>query len=556
MIKLAFKLRTLSLAFSFLGIVGVAYAQPGKPTGGGVDNQSQDVVKNFDARLIETEKIKINPVLPAVDTSIKAQSYTVPNKVLPVEYQTPKMRPVSVPTQKLPPSYNGYAKLGYGFPNSPYGEAAYRFGNPEKYLVGLKARHHSADNKKVENQRFSLSGGEVTGIFYANAGIAVDAKVGFDNNTRQFYGYDHTANSYTRGATKQKFDIFSTAAKVYNSARTVADFNYSLGLDFSNILDDTGNKERDFNVVATGMKWFNEKHPLNLTVKAEFTNFSPGGGLKEQSLNNISILPSFTYKANVFSIKLGANLISSDDIFFPLPDIEASGNISGTVLQVFAGWKGDFKKNSYKNLVTYNPFLKPRDTFKIRNTQQLEYYGGVKGNFSGVNYSAQAGWSDNANLALFVSDTADQFRRFSVLYDSVGIFNIRGAVSLFVMKNLELTGTVSQNIYNTKKEKAAWGLPSLDINVGAKYTVAQKGNLSAVVKGGFFVQNGVNVRRFDGESTRLKPLFDLNLGGEVWFSKNIGVFLDLNNILDLKRERWQYHPNLGLNLLGGVTARF
>ena len=80
-----------------------AFAQ--KPNGGGVDNQSQDVVKNFDARLIDAEKVNVPPVLPAVDTSTKVQTYTVPNKVLTVEYQPPRMRPQSLPAQKLPPQY-------------------------------------------------------------------------------------------------------------------------------------------------------------------------------------------------------------------------------------------------------------------------------------------------------------------------------------------------------------------------------------------------------------------------------------------------------------------
>ena len=34
-----------------------------------VPSQSQDVIKNFDAKLLETERINVNPVLPAVDTS-------------------------------------------------------------------------------------------------------------------------------------------------------------------------------------------------------------------------------------------------------------------------------------------------------------------------------------------------------------------------------------------------------------------------------------------------------------------------------------------------------
>jgi hypothetical protein len=524
-----------------------------------VPDQSQDVVKNFDARLIESEKITVNPVLPAVDTTTKAQSYNVPNVVLNVDYTPPKMRPIGMPQQKLPPQYHGYAKLGYGFPNSPYGEGAYRYGDASKFLIGAKVKHHSAADNSYENRRFSTTDGEVNGTFYAQAGLAVDARVGFNNNTRQFYGYDHERflDRYSRNDTKQFFNTLSAGAKAYNSARTVADINYGLGLNFWNLKDNFGNGETDFVIKGEGTKWFSEKHPLSVVIKADFTTLRPREG-KTQNLNNIHLIPSFTFKGDAFSVRVGANLVSFKDVFYPLPDIEASLNIAGTQFAAFAGWKGDFVKNSYRNLTAYNPFINPDSValFQIKNTIKTEYYGGIKGSLSILDYSIQAGYSDNKNLALFLADSTDKFRRFDVLYDTVGITNIRGAVILRAAKDLEITGTVSQNIYTAKKEKAAWGLPSTDVNVTAKYSLAQKGNQKAVAKASLFVQNGVPFKTKAGEIQRLQPLIDVNIGGEYWFSQNIGAFLDLNNVLNLKRERWQYYPMMGLNVLGGITARF
>lgn len=534
----------------------LAFAQ--KPSGGGVDNQSQDVVKNFDARLIDAEKVNVAPVLPAVDTSTKVQTYSVPNKVLTVEYQPPKMRPQSLPAQKLPPQYNGYAKLGYGFPNSPYGEAAYRFGDPSQYLIGAKIKHHSANaDKTLENQRFANTEGELNGVFYAKAGIAVDAKLGYDSKVRQFYGYDHSkiaAGVYTREGTKQYFNTLSAAAKAYNSTRTVADINYSLGLGFSNMKDNYANGETDFNITGEATKWFNDKHPLTVAIGGDFTTLAPKSE-KTQNLNNIFIKPSFTFKTDMLSIRLGANLISFKDEFYPRPDIEANFNLAGKALAIFAGWKGDFTKNSYRNLTNYNPFIRP-DTILIKNTDKTEYYGGVRGSVGAITYSGQVGWSNNRNLALFNADSTDKYRRFNVIYDTVSIFNIRGAITMHPIDKLEVTGTISQNVYKANKNAAAWGLPSLDVNIGAKYNVVQKGEQMAVVKASLFVQNGVPYKVKGADFARLDPLVDVNIGGEYWFAKNIGVFLDINNLLNLKRQRWQNYPNFGLNVLGGVTARF
>jgi hypothetical protein len=523
-----------------------------------VPDQSQDVVKNFDAKLLESEKIRVNPVLPPVDTTTKAQSYSVPNKVLVVDYQPPRLRPIGMATEKIPPQYNGYAKLGYGFPNSPYGELAYRYGNPKQYLVGLNVKHHSAEDKKLQNQKFSKTGVALNGTFYADVGIAVDAKLSYDNDINHYYGYNKVRDtSFLANAVKQSFGVFGASIRAYNSVRTVADFNYALGLGFTTLSDNFTSKESDFNIKLEATKWFAERHPLSIILRTDFTKYDTADtGSKSQTLNNFYVQPSFTFKGGIYSIKLGANLISHEDVFYPKPDIEANLNLAGNKLSIFAGVRGDFTKNSYRNLTRYNPFIFSRQ--KIKNTDVMEYYGGIKGSLSGFDYSAQAGFSNNKNLALFLSDTTDLRRRFKVLYDTVGIFNIRGAITMRPTKDMELTATVSQNVYQKAKEIAAWGLPSLDINVGAKYMIINdpKTNTVASIKAGIFVQNGVNFINKAKQADRLNGLFDLSLGGELFFSKNIGVFFDANNLLNLKRERWYNYPTFGLNILGGVTARF
>ena len=553
------KISKISLFISLSLCATALIAQPGGKPAGNVADQSQDVVKNFDAKLLESEKVKVNPVLPTVDTTTKAQSYNVPNKVIAIEYQPPRMRPIAMAQEKLPPQYDGFAKLGYGFPNSPYGEAAYRFGDPKTFLAGVKAKYHAADNgAKIENQRFSILDLEANGTYFLDAGIAIDGKLGFNQNTNHYYGYNFPVKDTTISEenTKQRFNDFGVSLKLYNSTRTVADFNYGVGVTFNKYSDYASSSETDIVINANATKWFNEKHPLTLILKTDFSSFDTASAAKNQSLNNIYLQPSFTYKSDYFSIKVGGNLISSADVFYPKPDIEANLSIAGNQLGIFAGWKGDFIKNNFRNLTKYNPFVFSKLT--IKNTDVTEYYGGVKGSVSGFDYSAQTGWSSNKNLALFLLDSSDVRNRFKVIYDTVSIFNIRGAVTFVPVKDMEVTATISQNIYTAQKEAAAWGLPSLDMNFGAKYKILtnQKSNTTASVRANLFVQNGVNIKKADGTADRLNALIDLSLGGEVFFTENIGVFLDVNNILDNKRQRWQNLPIFGLNILGGVTARF
>jgi hypothetical protein len=544
-----------NILFSALLVPVFAVAQ--KPAGGGVE-QNQDVIKNFDARLIDAEKVKTTPYLPSIDTSTKAQNYNVPTRSVNVAYLPPKLRPIAMKPEGVPEAYNGYAKLGYGLPNSPYAELGYHLTQDKSYNIDLHLKHHSADNAAIANQRFSNTEGDLSGSFFAPNGMAIDGKLGYGTNAKYLYGYDHLKDTFESAVAKQNFNLFKAGAKLYNSLKTEADFSYAAGFDYYRLSDNFASIESDFDVRLEGTKWFADKHPFNLQIRADLNSLDTANTAKTQNLTTIYIKPNFTYHADAFKIKLGANIANYNDNYYPMPDIEATANLAGAQLTLFAGWKGDVIKNSFKNISDYNPYVKSR--FLAKNTQKIEYFGGIKGSLSALQYQLQAGYSTNNDLALFLSDPNEKFKRFNILYDTVNIVNIRGTVIYKPIKALELTGTISQNAYSLKKEDRAWGLPSLDVNVLAKYWAIPD---VANIKANLFVQNGVNVKdptlvsatNLTG-ATRLDGLLDLNVGAEYWFSKNIGAFLDLNNVLNFKRERWLNYPGFGFNFLGGITARF
>ena len=97
----------------------VAIAQEDLPS------EEVEVIKDFDARLIETEKVAINPTLPKQNNTVKTQTYTIPTRSMQVEYLPPKIRPLAMKRDQLPRQYDGFFKAGYGVPSSPLVEASY-----------------------------------------------------------------------------------------------------------------------------------------------------------------------------------------------------------------------------------------------------------------------------------------------------------------------------------------------------------------------------------------------------------------------------------------------
>ena len=169
------------------------------------------------------------------------------------------------------------------------------------------------------------------------------------------------------------------------------------------------------------------------------------------------------------------------------------------------------------------------------------------------NYKAEIGYKPSNELALFLTDSRDN-KRFQVLYDTVNIINIAGTITAEPVKNLQIDIMVGQNIYDVKNEEKAWHLPSLESNISLRYTALKKENL--MLKAEAYIADAVPFRNSLGVAQDLYSLFDLSLGAEYFVTKNIGVFINANNLFNNKRQRWFRYPSYGINLLGGVTARF
>lgn len=515
-----------------------------------------DVVKSFDARLLDAEKFNLTPRLPEVDTAKKTQAYMVHNKSLNVEYLPPKIKPLAMRGDALQESYNGYAKLGAGFPRAFYIDGSYDLVTEENFNVGVGFFHHNASNSnKVENQRFAYSNARAEGTYYFDQGFAVNGKLGYTVDNIFYYGYnglneerDTNLFSFDKSIVKQSFSTFSAAASIFNGERTVADFNYSAGVDFYFMEDNFAARETGFVLHMKGTKWFQEKHPLDVVLTTDFTSYRD---TSKQQLHNFFLTPTFTYHANNFTAKIGASVASHDDEYYFFPKAELSAQVAGSILGAFVGAEGSLSKNNLKNLSDYNPYIATR--LDIRNTVYYHFYGGIKGNYQGIDYRAQIGYKTADDLALFLVN-GDSIPRFDVVYDTADIVTFSAQIIAPLFEGFKITGSIAQNFYSLKNEDKAWHLPSLTLNAGVSYTTLEDKSLT--LKGEFFLENGVPFKDSNMEAANLNTLFDVSVGADYKISEQLGVFLQINNLANNKRQRWQYYPVYGLNFLAGITTRF
>lgn len=541
----------------------VAWAQPDLPS------EEVEVIKIFEAQLAESEKVAVLPELPVVDTSISKQTYDVQPKSIDVDYPAPRLKPITHKSdEEIPEIYKAYFKLGAGLPKSLYGEGAFntiaKLTEKSALDIGLNLFHHQADfsDSEIENQRFGLTKAEGKATYYSDKGFAVGGNIGYTNNRQSLYGYRFVPNpiyeNIEKESVEQTYGIFDFGGRIFNSVQTAGDINYSAGFDLYSMGDDiSAANEFGFDLKLKATKWIKGKHSFDIGLRTDFTNFNVSG--TDQDLNNFSLTPAFTYHGNSFKIKAGVNLMSSNDEFYPFPDAEVVVNLTGNSLAFYTGVTGDLQKNTFRSLTTYNPYIYTGlPDGSLKNTKYYHVYAGVKGSLKTFEYMIQGGYKPTNELALyFYRFQNDLLSDFDIIYDDWNIINIRASLKATVMKNLTLTGTLSQNIFDgsNSEEFKAWHLPALDVNVLAVYTTSDN-KLRA--KAQLNLQNGVPANDLGGLNrwTELNGLYDISVGAEYWFVKKFGAFLEVNNLLNNKRERWYSYPTYGVNVLVGITARF
>jgi hypothetical protein len=513
-----------------------------------------EVVRSFEARLLDAEKLSVKPVLPPLDTTVKKQQYEVVRKNLDVDYPAPVIRPLAITGIKAPESYGFYAKIGGGLPNSLFGDLAFNTAKENKFDFGIAARHHSANNTaKLENQQFSTTGGSVAGTVYTDQGIAIRGRAGYEQDNVFFYGYNNlfrgdTTVTFAKQDVRQRFSILDLGVQAFNAERTIANVNYDARVDAYFMQDAYASKENGFDLNLSATKWIQEKHALRLLLRTDFNNYKDTAS---QSLNNFFLQPNFTFVGDKFRVKAGLNLVSNDDKFYFFPDVEVSAAFAGTALGAFVGAEGSLQKNTFRTLSAYNPFISSRN--QLRNTQYQDYFGGIKGVVQGIDYRVQAGYKTTENLATFLA-SGDTIPRFDVLYDSINIVYLNISVVAPLFKGFEISGKLQQNYFDTgNRDTRAWHLPSFTLNGGIKYTTDNK---KAAVRADLFLENGMPYLDLDNQVANLNALFDLSLGLDYHFTKHVGMFLQVNNMANNRRQRWQHYPVFGLNALAGISARF
>lgn len=507
-----------------------------------------EVIKAFDARLVEADKLPFLAKLPAPDTVVKQKEYSVSSPALTINYGTPSLRPLALHPEALPAVYDGYLRAGYGAPNALLLAGGYEFSDVETYLIRVSAEHIAANKKMYDHQRYASTDIQLEGSWYDASGmVQVDPELRYRLNERYYYGYDHADSNAVFDHYKQRFTYFDFKTEIRNPERLDGNFNYSGSLWFAHTSDLFDARENSFILDLAGEKLISGRHPLKAEIIADFTTFQ---NPTTYPLHNFYFNPSFTLTGETYRFQIGGKIASNDDQFYIFPNITGSIELASKRIVAFADFEGSFIKNSLRKLSIYNPWINsPPDT--IRNTKWLSLSGGMEGHVSGFYYSASVTYRVNEALALFLPSQEDQ-RKFNVLFDDGNVVSFEATVHGQPAKGLDVGATLVKHVYDMDTEERAWHLPSLEFNLFSSFRTLED---KLTLNGSISVATGVAIRSDEGEPDRLNNLIDVSLGGEYYFMRNLAGFIKINNLLSNKYERWENYPTFGTMIMVGLTLR-
>ncbi len=524
-----------------------------------------------------TEAFKINLTPQIVDTSTYKPAFEY--KIVPYQFKTDFVPEPIKPARMLPePSkmyYGNYVKLGFGSDLSPLAEVRVH-GSTRKMAWGTAFKHHSSFGKfKINDLDYypNFNTNEVS--LFMNKHLkkrrVFDANIDLSSLGYKYYGFDleNATTSIDRDSLfKQNFILLSGGVGLASNSSSKSKIKYDLDLDYYLFMDKEDAQEQGVELDVN----LRDKFKSSLVgIDGNFGYYTHK--VVNDTFNNIylTINPWVQRTGEDWKFTIGVNSyikIDPDDnaqTYF-YPNLQFEYNLADKFLQSYFGFTGHLEKNYYKTLSAANPFL--WSGYGVRpSSYQKNIYAGFKGILtSKIQYNIKASYYEIKDAALFVGNTNlwnNEGYRFGTVYTDMDAVNLFGEISYQGNEKLEMhVGANYYEYFTIKSEEYAYHKPNFDVTLKAAYNLQKKIWITADVfvlgkrmAKEIIVSSPVS-SLIDINYLELPEVYDVNLGVEYRYTKKVGAFLKLNNVLGSKYYVYNYYPAQKFHVTAGVTYSF
>jgi hypothetical protein len=183
-----------------------------------------------------------------------------------------------------------------------------------------------------------------------------------------------------------------------------------------------------------------------------------------------------------------------------------------------------------------------------------EQYAGFKGSLtSHFSYNTRLSLLKFSDALLFINDTASG-RTFMPVYEpAMKALKIHGEVAYTMQEKFSLLAAADiMNYSGLKENDKAYGLLPVQMTGSLRYQVLK----DLHVKADAFFFGGSQYREKAGGNKKSKPAMDFNTGVEFTVMPRLNLWIQFNNLLNNRYQRWNQYEVLGFNVLGGIVYSF
>ncbi len=537
------------------------------------------IVRDYRPLLADAVKIRRSPDMANKREYMPKLSYgNIPDKKLDINTGLSELKIMETPFIRARDNYSNYIKGGVGNLGTIMGEAYFAVEDYEDIRFGGFVKHLNQKGA-LDDQRFSR---QEVGVFGRRVfpQLTVDGQLGYNRLGTNFYGNPLNAQGTNINPARESQvfnDLYLTGEMVSNFDPADEDaLSYSLKADAYTYSDRYDVRENSFALsgyLNKRVRTFN----IGANVSVDLNNVD--GALNAAGFPGVnnsvaSANPYISFKGANYTIQLGANLVSefgNESSFNVFPKAEIDFSLVPEYFYIFGGITGGVERGSYRDFTRQNQFLGPN--VQIQNMiERMHAYGGIKGNAGATfGWKAKAFYRQLENMPFFVNNPTTPFQ-FDMVYDGNGDeavkhIGVEGEINIRVSEAVNLGGRLNIDNYTMVLQQEAWHTPNMRLTANARFNISEKLYIDAEA----LFHGATKARTFEYTATSADPasynssmpiiqsipsFLDLSAGAEYKATKQLGIFVKANNILNNEYQRYFYYPRLGFNVIGGLNFSF
>ena len=517
--------------------------------GGGVGDEVVTVVKEYEATIQDAQKVNIQPGIPDIEEKKPKLDYSIPIKEFKdISFEANPLKPIAISKEKMHAYNSSYIKIGFGSQLMPLVQLAYNDNKTKNLQFGILYDHLSAHDfmrsVDIKNQAFS---DDKAGVYlkYFPKTVEVGVAFNFRNYRTHFYGTDST---FSEKQVRQVFRTYDASAYIKNAQKNKLDLDIKQTLNFNYLQETFGVAHEWFMAGQTSVeKKFMQYHSVNATFNFDASDLKNDS----LSLNRTIFTPMLGYAFNNDDWKargrFGLAMDGKTPIF--VGDVHVEKRLYEHSLIAYVGYVRSDQKNSLNSLAQTNNFI--QNWVTIKNSAVGDFAAGLKGTLENFSYNLAFHLVQDMRMPLLINDSADM-KRFLVIYDGNAlIYNGHFEAGYNVQEWLRFLLVGDYNYYHLKDNAYAWEQPAFKATLRANYIWKNKISVTLDLYG----LTGSQALLPENKTGNIKGTADLNIGAEYLFNKHLNLFVNLNNIANIKYQQWYNYPGYGINgMIGGKFA--